>query len=138
MSAQALWNDSQPIYRQLKEKLLEMILDGFVAEGEAIPSVRQISLDMKINPITVSKAVQELEGDGAVEKRRGLGMFVREGARESLRAQARQDFLAQEWPIISARLARLEIRVADLLAIPNDKRPAACDSTPNSFQGAPL
>ena len=112
------WNDSQPIYRQLKVKLLDMILDGHVAEGEAMPSVRQISLDMKINPITVIKAVQELEGEGAVEKRRGLGMFVRDGARERLRAQAREDFLTREWPPIAARLARLEIHLSDLLQTP--------------------
>lgn len=113
-SQETPWNDSQPIYRQLKAKLLEMILDGHVAEGEAMPSVRQISLDMKINPITVIKAVQELESEGAVEKRRGLGMFVREGARESLRAQAREDFLTREWPPIAARLSRLEIHLSDL------------------------
>ena len=112
------WNDSQPIYRQLKAKLLDMILDGHVAEGEAMPSVRQISLDMKINPITVIKAVQELEGEGAVEKRRGLGMFVRDGARESLRAQAREDFLTREWPPIAARLSRLEISLTDLFQTP--------------------
>ncbi len=115
------WNDSQPIYRQLKAKLLEMILDGHVAEGEAMPSVRQISLDMKINPITVIKAVQELESEGAVEKRRGLGMFVREGARESLRAQAREDFLTREWPPIAARLSRLEIHLSDLFQTPAAK-----------------
>ncbi len=112
------WNDSQPIYRQLKAKLLDMILDGHVAEGEAMPSVRQISLDMKINPITVIKAVQELEGEGAVEKRRGLGMFVRDGARENLRAQAREDFLTREWPPIAARLSRLEIHLSDLFQTP--------------------
>ena len=112
------WNDSQPIYRQLKAKLLDMILDGHVAEGEAMPSVRQISLDMKINPITVIKAVQELEGEGAVEKRRGLGMFVRDGAREALRAQAREDFLTREWPPIAARLSRLEIHLSDLFQTP--------------------
>jgi GntR family transcriptional regulator len=114
----AEWNDAQPIYRQLKEKLLEMILDGQVAEGEAMPSVRQISVEMKINPITVIKAVQELEEQGAVEKRRGLGMFVREGAREELRAQAREDFLTREWPGIFARLSRLQIQLSDLFQGP--------------------
>lgn len=108
------WNDSQPIYRQLKDRLVEMILDGVIAEGEAMPSVRQISLEMKINPITVSKAMQELEDQGAVEKRRGIGMFVREGARESIRVQAREDFFNREWPELSARLARLEIQLTDL------------------------
>jgi GntR family transcriptional regulator len=118
MAMAAEWNDAQPIYRQLKEKLLEMILDGQVAEGEAMPSVRQISVEMKINPITVIKAVQELEEQGAVEKRRGLGMFVREGAREELRAQAREDFLTREWPGIFARLSRLQIQLSDLFQGP--------------------
>ena len=120
-SQETPWNDSQPIYRQLKAKLLEMILDGHVAEGEAMPSVRQISLDMKINPITVIKAVQELESEGAVVERRGLGMFVRDGARESLRAQAREDFLTREWPPIAARLSRLEIHLSDLFSTPAAK-----------------
>jgi GntR family transcriptional regulator len=112
---QAQWHDSAPIYRQLKARLLEMILDGAIAEGEALPSVRQLSLDLQINPITVSKAVQELESDGAVEKRRGLGMFVRPGAREQLRMQARHDFLNREWPAIAARLKRLEVNLTDLM-----------------------
>jgi GntR family transcriptional regulator len=112
---QPQWHDSAPIYRQLKARLLEMILDGAIAEGDALPSVRQLSLDLQINPITVSKAVQELEAEGAVEKRRGLGMFVRIGAREQLKAQAREDFMQREWPAIAARLKRLEINLTDLM-----------------------
>jgi GntR family transcriptional regulator len=114
-SALAQWHDSAPIYRQLKARLLEMIMDGAIAEGDALPSVRQLSLDLQINPITVSKAVQELESEGAVEKRRGLGMFVKPGAREALRQQAREDFLSREWPAIAARLKRLEINLTDLM-----------------------
>jgi GntR family transcriptional regulator len=113
------WSDAQPIYLQLKDKLLNMILDGDVEEGDAIPSVRQISLDMKINPLTVTKAVAELEDHGALEKRRGLGMFVKTGARETLRAQAREDFLNKEWPLLLARLTRLNISVSDLLQSPS-------------------
>jgi GntR family transcriptional regulator len=108
------WNDVQPIYRQLKEKLMNMILDGDIKEGDAMPSVRQISLELKINPITVSRAVQELEDQGALEKRRGLGTFVREGAREQLRAHERDRFMSDDWPAISARLNRLQIHVSDL------------------------
>ena len=113
------WNEHQPIYLQLKERLFNMILEGAVAEGDAIPSVRQISLELKINPLTVSKAVAELEAQGALEKRRGLGMYVKSGARTMLRNQAREQFLAQEWPQITARLARLEINLSDLFAVSN-------------------
>jgi GntR family transcriptional regulator len=113
------WSDAQPIYLQLKDKLLNMILDGDVAEGDAIPSVRQISLDMKINPLTVTKAVAELEDQGALEKRRGLGMFVKAGARETLRMQARAEFLQKEWPLLAARLSRLNIELSELLQSPS-------------------
>lgn len=109
------WSDDQPIYVQLRDRLLNMILDGEVQEGEAIPSVRQISLDLKINPITVSKAVAELEAYGALEKRRGLGMFVKTGARDELRVQAREQFLQREWPQIAARIARLNLSVEELI-----------------------
>ncbi len=113
-TAMSDWNDAQPIYRQLKEKLMNLILDGDIKEGDAMPSVRQISLELKINPLTVSRAVQELEDDGALEKRRGLGTFVREGAREQLRAKERDRFMEEDWPQIAARLNRLHIEVSDL------------------------
>ena len=108
------WSNDQPIYRQLKQRLIGMILDGLVPEGEAMPSVRTIALELKINPLTVSKAMQELEDEGAIEKRRGLGMFVKAGAVEGVRAQERGRFLSSEWPGIEARLRRLNISVSDL------------------------
>jgi GntR family transcriptional regulator len=120
-TAMSDWNDAQPIYRQLKEKLMNLILDGDIKEGDAMPSVRQISLELKINPLTVSRAVQELEDDGAIEKRRGLGTFVREGAREQLRAKERDRFMEEDWPQIAARLSRLQIHVSDLFTGGNAK-----------------
>jgi GntR family transcriptional regulator len=120
-TAMSDWNDAQPIYRQLKEKLMNLILDGDIKEGDAMPSVRQISLELKINPLTVSRAVQELEDDGALEKRRGLGTFVRDGAREQLRAKERDRFMEEDWPQIAARLNRLQIHVSDLFSGGNTK-----------------
>jgi len=109
------WNDSTPIYRQLRDRVVAMILDGVLRQGDALPSVRQVAADFQINPITVSKAYQELVDDGLVEKRRGLGMYVSEGAREALLKSERERFLREEWPALSERLARLGIRIEELL-----------------------
>jgi len=110
------WNEDQPIYRQLRDRLMEMILDGVIEEGDAMPSVRQISVELKINPITVTRAVQELEECGLLEKRRGLGNFVKPGAREQLLQQERKKFLKEDWPALRAKLARLQISLDALLA----------------------
>ena len=104
------WNDSQPIYWQLKERTVAMILDGTLAEGEALPSVRTVASEFHLNPITVSKSYQALVDDGLVEKRRGLGMFVRDGARESLIASERDKFLNEEWPALLSRIEKLPKR----------------------------
>lgn len=109
------WNDSVPIYRQLRERVVAMILDGALGEGDPLPSVRQVAADYQINPLTVSKAYQELVDDQLVEKRRGLGMFVIEGAREALLKSERERFLREEWPALSARLQRLGLDLAALL-----------------------
>jgi GntR family transcriptional regulator len=109
------WNDSQPIYWQLKERTVAMILDGTLAEGEALPSVRTVASEFHLNPITVSKSYQALVDDGLVEKRRGLGMFVREGARTSLVASERKKFLDEEWPAMIARVEQLGLDLEDLL-----------------------
>jgi GntR family transcriptional regulator len=101
------WNDSVPIYRQLHERVVAMILDGALNEGDPLPSVRQVAADFQINPLTVSKAYQELVDEQLVEKRRGLGMFVIDGAREALLKSERERFLREEWPIVFARLQRL-------------------------------
>lgn len=108
------WNDDQPIYRQLKDRMIMMILDGTLAEGDALPSVRTVAVEYQINPLTASKAYQELAGEAVVEKRRGLGMFVNEGAREMLKAREKEQFLAEEWPAIVMRIKRLGLRVEDL------------------------
>ena len=109
------WNDSQPIYWQLKERTVAMILDGTLSEGEALPSVRNVASEFQLNPITVSKSYQALVDDGLVEKRRGLGMFVCEGARRKLLASERARFLDDEWPAMVGRIEQLGLDVEDLL-----------------------
>jgi GntR family transcriptional regulator len=109
------WNDSQPIYWQLKERTVAMILDGTLAEGEALPSVRTVASEFQLNPITVSKSYQALVDEGLVEKRRGLGMFVCTGARSQLIASERDKFLNEEWPAMVSRIHQLGLDLADLL-----------------------
>ncbi|HEY1427261.1 MAG TPA: GntR family transcriptional regulator [Caulobacteraceae bacterium] len=101
------WNDSQPIYRQLRDMVVAMILDGLLKDGDPLPSVRNVAAEYRVNPLTVLKAYQELVDDGLVEKRRGLGMFTTSGARERLLAAERQRFLAEQWPQILASIQRL-------------------------------
>ena len=108
------WNEHTPIYRQLKEKVLEMMLDGDLKAGDALPSVRQVAADYQLNPITVSKAYQELVDDNLVEKRRGIGMYVTEGASEKLLASERERFMREEWPAMVERIRRLGLNL-DLL-----------------------
>ena len=109
------WNDSQPIYWQLKERTIAMILDGTLAEGVALPSVRTVASDFQLNPITVSKSYQALVDDELVEKRRGLGMFIREGARLKLTESEREKFLSEEWPAMVTRIHQLGLDVSKLL-----------------------
>ena len=109
------WNDSVPIYRQLRERVVAMILDGALQEGDPLPSVRQVAADFQINPLTVSKAYQELVDEHLVEKRRGLGMYVVEGAREALLKSERERFLREEWPLLFARLKRMGLDLKTLL-----------------------
>ena len=109
------WNDKDPIYRQLKDRILEMILEGVFVEGESLPSVRQLASEHRINPLTVSKAMQMLVDEELVEKRRGLGMFVREGAKTTLVASERERFLTEEWPAILSKIERLGLSNQDLL-----------------------
>mgnify|MGYP001552541680 CR=1 FL=1 len=111
----AHWNDSQPIYWQLKERTVAMILDGTLAEGEALPSVRTVASEFQLNPITVSKSYQALVDDGLVEKRRGLGMFVCEGAHAKLMSSERERFLSEEWPAMISRIGQLGLDVETLL-----------------------
>ena len=109
------WNDSQPIYWQLKERTIAMILDGTLAEGDALPSVRTVASDFQLNPITVSKSYQTLVDEGLVEKRRGLGMFVCEGAKRQLTNSERDKFLNEEWPAMVTRIQQLGLNLDDLL-----------------------
>ncbi len=110
------WSDSTPIYRQLKERVVAMVLDGELKEGDALPSVRQVAAEFQLNPITVSRAYQELADEALVEKRRGLGMYVVEGARQRLLASERARFLKEEWPQVLARIERLGLAPEELLA----------------------
>jgi len=116
-----LWNDSQPIYWQLKERTIAMILDGTLAEGEALPSVRTVASDFQLNPITVSKSYQALVDDELVEKRRGLGMFVLTGARQKLMESEREKFLTEEWPAMVLRIQQLGLDVNKLLQSATEK-----------------
>lgn len=109
------WNDTQPIYWQLKERTVAMILDGTLKEGDALPSVRTVAANFQLNPITVSKSYQALVDEGLVEKRRGLGMFVCEGARKKLVASEREKFLTEEWPAMVSRIRQLGLDAESLL-----------------------
>jgi GntR family transcriptional regulator len=109
------WNDSQPIYWQLKERTIAMILDGTLEEGVALPSVRTVASDFHLNPITVSKSYQTLVDEELVEKRRGLGMFVCEGARQKLTESEREKFLNEEWPAMVTRIQQLGLDISKLL-----------------------
>ncbi|MCJ7450975.1 MAG: GntR family transcriptional regulator [Steroidobacteraceae bacterium] len=109
------WNDGQPIYRQLRDKVVAMILEGALTDGDALPSVRSVAAEFSLNPLTVLKGYQQLVDERLVEKRRGRGMFVTEGARTQLLKGERQRFLEHEWPRVVATIERLGFDAADLL-----------------------
>jgi GntR family transcriptional regulator len=109
------WNDSQPIYRQLRDRVVAMILDGLLNEGDPLPSVRNVAAEYRVNPLTVLKAYQQLVAEELVETRRGLGMFVKAGARDLLLKGERQKFLTDQWPAIAATIQRLGITPKELL-----------------------
>ena len=108
------WNDSQPIYRQLRDRGVHMILDGALQEGDPLPSVRNVAAEFRVNPLTVLKAYQELTDEQLVETRRGLGMFVNVGARDRLLKGERQKFLTEEWPRVAANIERLGLTQKEL------------------------
>jgi GntR family transcriptional regulator len=110
------WNDSQPIYRQLRDRVVAMILDRVLDEGDPLPSVRNVAAEYRINPLTVLKGYQELVDERLVETRRGRGMFVNAGARELLLKAERQKFLAEQWPGIYDTIRRLGLTPQELLA----------------------
>ena len=109
------WNDNQPIYRQLRDRVVAMILDEVLKEGEVLPSVRNVAAEYRVNPLTVLKGYQELVNEQLVESKRGLGMFVKAGARNLLLQSERQKFLAEEWPRVSATIQRLGLKSEELL-----------------------
>lgn len=118
VTMQPNWNENQPIYRQLRDQVVSLILDNILQEGDSIPSVRHVASEYRINPITVSKAYQSLVDEDIVEKRRGLGMFVLPGAKDRLLESERSKFLTEEWPLLIERIQRLGIKPEELLAIP--------------------
>jgi len=122
------WSDNQPIYRQLRDRVVAMILDGVLKEGDPLPSVRAVAADYRVNPLTVLKGYQELVDEGLVESRRGRGMFINAGARSALLRGERKKFLAEEWPRIEATIQRLGLTAEELLDGAN-RRPAG-DDTP--------
>jgi GntR family transcriptional regulator len=109
------WNDKQPIYRQIYDRVVAMILDGVLKEGDPLPSVRAVAAESRVNPLTVLKAYQQLADGGIVESRRGLGMFVSVGAREALSQGERARFLSDEWPKVRATIERLGLSLEELL-----------------------
>lgn len=109
------WNDSTPIYLQLRERVLAQILDGAIKPGEPLPSVRQVAGELAINPLTVSKAYQSLADEGVVEKRRGLGLYVTDNADRDVRRRERERFLGEEWPRLVTRIRQLELSPEQLL-----------------------
>ena len=109
------WNNNAPIYRQLKDRIVAMLLDGLLKPGDALPSALQIAADFQLNPITVSRAYQELADATLVEKRRGIGMYVTDGAREKLIVSERERFLREEWPQMLERIRRLGMNMEELL-----------------------
>ena len=113
---EADWSDNQPIYRQLRDRVVAMILEGVLKDGDALPSVRNVAAEYRLNPLTVLKGYQELVDEDLVEKRRGRGMYVLPGARDRLLKGERERFLEQEWPEVVATMQRLELDPADLLA----------------------
>ena len=115
------WNDNQPIYRQLRDRGVHMILDGVLKEGDPLPSVRNVAAEFRVNPLTVLKAYQHLVDEDLVEMKRGLGMFVRPGARELLLKGERQKFLKEEWPRIAETIERLGLTEKELEAAARKK-----------------
>lgn len=117
------WNDSQPIYRQLRDRVIDMILDGVLSEGDPLPSVRNVAAEYRVNPLTVLKSYQQLVDEQLVEKKRGRGMFVNAGARNLLLQAERQKFLEEQWPRIHATIRRLGLSAEELLQAATPQSP---------------
>ena len=126
------WNDSQPIYRQLRDRVVAMILDGVLKEGDPLPSVRNVAAENRVNPLTVLKGYQQLVDEGLVETKRGLGMFINAGARNLLLEGERQKFLGEEWPRIYATIKRLGLTPEALLNGGTSRRSSKATSKPDA------
>lgn len=109
------WNEDLPIYRQLRDRVVAMILEGVLVDGDALPSVRNVAAEYRLNPLTVLKGYQELVDEGLVEKKRGRGMFVTDGSRDRLLIDERARFLEKEWPLVLGTIERLGLSASDLL-----------------------
>ena len=116
------WNDGQPIYRQLRDRVAAMMLEGVLKEGDPLPSVRNVAAEYRVNPLTVLKAYQQLVDEALVEKRRGLGMYMSTGARSLLLQGERDRFLNEQWPQVLATIRRLGLKPEELLNSNSDKR----------------
>jgi len=127
------WNDRQPIYRQLRDRVVAMILDGVLKEGDPLPSVRTVAAEYRVNPLTVLKGYQQLVDEGLVETRRGLGMFINAGARGLLLQGEREKFLSEEWPRVCATIQRLGLK-AELLLNGDARDPSSDASAGNAAQ----
>jgi GntR family transcriptional regulator len=122
------WSDSQPIYRQIRDRVVAMILDCVLGEGDPLPSVRNVAAEYRVNPLTVLKAYQQLVDEQLVEKRRGLGMFINAGARKLLLQGERRKFLAEQWPGIHATIQRLGLTPQELMdAAAMAEKPSAAE-----------
>jgi GntR family transcriptional regulator len=119
------WNDSQPIYRQLRDRVVDLILDGVLKEGDPLPSVRNVAAEYRVNPLTVLKGYQQLVDEELVETKRGRGMFIKPGARELLLRGERQKFLSEQWPRVYATIQRLGLTPEELLDAATPPKPAA-------------
>jgi GntR family transcriptional regulator len=122
------WNDNQPIYRQLRDRVVAMILDGVLKEGDSLPSVRTVAAEYRVNPLTVLKGYQQLVDEGLVETKRGRGMFINTGARNVLMKGERQKFLAEEWPRIRETIQRLGLNTQELLDSSTNGKPSQASS----------
>ncbi len=116
------WNEGQPIYRQVRDRVVAMVLEGVLKEGDPLPSVRQVSTELRVNPLTVLKGYQQLVDEELIEKRRGVGMFVRTGATKVLLKDERAKFLKEEWPRVFATVQRLGLSAEELLKAGKDRR----------------
>jgi GntR family transcriptional regulator len=121
------WNDGQPIYRQLHDRVVAMILDGVLKEGDPLPSVRNVAAEYRVNPLTVLKGYQQLVDEGLVETKRGRGMFINTGAHSLLLQGERQKFLGEEWPRIYATIQRLGLDPKELLKAGTGRQPSPGD-----------